>query len=669
MGRKKKKTIKRRLSSGKRKSIQRKSPSSRFPFDVGSKLREAFQYHQTGQLREAERIYRRILKIQPRHLESLHLLGVIHHQLGKTDIAVNFYNKAIQNNPQSPILHYSLGTAFQDQGKLDEAISCYQEALKLKPDLVTAHYSMGIAFQIQGRSDEAISCYQQALTLKPDLLEAYNNMAFAFHHQGKLDETISCLENVLDLRPDFGEACNRLVHQLQLAFAWHKLERMIAKLDGLTKEALGTGKRPAKTPFRSITLDSDPSHSLAIARSWSSEISRRMSTMKIDFSFDASRSYKRRIAIGYLSNDFRDHAAAHLLLSLFRLHNRNEFKIFCYSYGEDDGSHYRVRIRQDCDNFVDLRNLDHVDAAKRIYQDQVDIVVDLMGYTTGSRLEICALRPAPIQVSYLGFPGTTGADFFDYIITDRIVTPEDHAAHFSENFVYMPHCFQVNDHTQAMSNKAWRKADFGLPETGFIFCSFNNSYKIEPVMFDVWMKILRQIPKSVLWLRLASQSAKENLRREAEDRGVAPERLVFSKRLPLDEHLARLRLADLALDTRIYNGGATTSNALWAGVPVVTLTGSHFPSRMSSSILTAIGLPELITCSLDDYETLAIRLARYPEQLRILCEKLARNRLEKPLFDTPRFVRNLEKAYKKMWNVFLAGEKPRQIDVVEDSNT
>ena len=336
-------------------------------------------------------------------------------------------------------------------------------------------------------------------------------------------------------------------------------------------------------------------------------------------------------------------------------------------HGMDDGSSYRARIERDCDRFIDLRHLNHDEAAKRIYEDQVDILVDLKGYTGGGRLEICALRPAPIQARYLGLAGTTGADFFDYIITDRIVTPEDHARYYSENFVYLPHCYQVNDHNQVVSDRDWKKGDFGLQEGSFVFCSFNKGYKIEPVMFNSWMNIFRQVPEGVLWLQRLNETAEKNLRFEAEERGIKSERLIFSERLPTkDEYLARLRLADLALDTRIYNGHTTTSDALWAAVPVITLKGSHFASRVSASILTAIGMSELIAHSLEEYEALAVRLARNPGQLQTIRQKIVKNRLTEPLFDTPRFVRNLEKAYKEMSDIFENEERPRQIEVVEE---
>jgi protein O-GlcNAc transferase len=524
---------------------------------------------------------------------------------------------------------------------------------------------MGTAFQEQGELDEAIACYEKALQLEPEYAQAYNNMGTALEDQGRSDEAISCYQQALEIKPDYGAAHFNLFHQLRKTHAWQELESVPAKLDRFTKRALDSGIRPAEAPFMSITRYADLPRNLAIAQSWSLDIAGTMAKLKIHFSFEGRSSHKRRITVGYLSNDFHDHATAHLMLSLFGLHSRDEFDIFCYSYGPNDGSYYRARIRRDCDKFVDIYNLSHAEAATVIYEDQVDILVDLKGYTKGNRLAICALRPAPVQVSYLGFPGTSGADFFDYIITDKIVTPEDHACYYSENFVYLPHCYQVNDHTQSISNKGWKKQDFALPEPSFVFCSFNRAYKIETVMFDSWMKILQQLPDAVLWLQRENEIAEKNLRQHAETRGVDPERLIFAKRLPKDEHLARMRFSDLALDTWIVNGHTTTSDALWAGVPVITLMGGHFASRVSASILTAIGLSELITHTLEEYEALAVRLAGNPGELKALRQKLAKNRLTEPLFDTQRFAKNLEKAYKEMCKIFLAGQKPRQIKVAE----
>ena len=579
--------------------------------------------------------------------------------------AILCYQKALEIKPDFSEVYNNMGTAFQGQGKSTDAVSCYKKALEIKPDYVSAYYNLGNAFQEQGEFNEAISYYQKTLELRPDYAEAYNNIGAMFQEQGKLSEAISCYQKALGLKPDYAEAYNNLFHQFQQTCAWQKTEGMAAKFDALTREALDSGIKTTETPFINIMRYTDPSRNFTVAKSWSCDVERITSNLKNHFPHDIRKSRKTKITVGYLSNDFRNHPMAHLMLGLFGLHNRDEFNIFCYSYGKDDVSSYRTRIRRDCDKFVDLGNLNYAIAAKCIYEDQVDILVDLKGYTRGNRIGICALRPAPVQVRYLGLAGTTGADFFNYIITDRIVTPEEHARYYSENFVYMPHCYQVNDHTQEISNKDWKKADFGLPEGSFVFCSFNQGYKIEPVMFNTWMKILRQVQESVLWLQRENEITERNLGLEAEARGVKSDRLIFAEKLPKYEHLARLRLADMALDTRIVSGAATTSDALWVGIPVITLQGSNFASRMSSSILTGIGLSELIVHSIEEYEVLAVRLAHNPGELQTIRQKLTKNLSTEPLFDTPRFTKNLENAYKEMWKIFMAEESPRQIEVME----
>jgi protein O-GlcNAc transferase len=685
-----------------RRSSKRKTPiSNEDSFCIDIAFNAALQQHQSGQLDKAEELYKNILHTNPSHASSLHLLGLIAYQGGKTDVAAKLISKAVEINPESAVYlndmgvalneqgktnnaiacyekaveinpgyadaYYNMGNALNDQGKAKEAIACYEKAVAINPEYVDAYYNMGNTLKGQGKAKEATACYEKAVEIDPDYADAYHNMGNTLNDQGKIEESIACYEKAVEIDPNDAEAINDLVRQLQQTCAWEKLEGMTARLDTLTRKALDRGKKPAEHPFLNLTRHADPCRNSAIAKSWGCDMMRRMPNPEIHFAFDDRRSCKKRITVGYLSNDFQNHATAHLMLKLFGLHNRDEFTIYCYSYGKDDRSFYRAQIQQDCDQFIDLDNLSNIDAAKCIYEDQVDILVDLKGYTKGNRLAICALRPAPIQVNYLGFPGTTGADFFDYIITDRIVTPEHHAPYYAENFVYLPHCYQVNDHTQLISNKDLKKTDLGLPESSFVCCSFNQGYKIEPIMFDVWMKILRQLPECVLWLLVKSKTAERNLREEAEKRGVQPERLIFAKELPKGEHLARLRLADLALDTRIYNGHTTTSDALWAGVPVITLQGSHFASRVSSSILTGMGLCELITHNLDEYEALAVRLIRSPGNLKAMREKLAKNRKTEPLFDTSRFADNIERAYKEMWKIFLAGERPRQIEVVERS--
>ncbi|MCP3951232.1 MAG: glycosyltransferase, partial [Desulfobacterales bacterium] len=384
------------------------------------------------------------------------------------------------------------------------------------------------------------------------------------------------------------------------------------------------------------------------------------------FPFKTKTKNDPKISIGYLSGNYKDHPMAHLMLGLLKLHSREQFRINCYSYGPDDGSQYRQAIEQNCDKFADIRKLHYMAAAKAIYADNIDILVDLVGHTQGSRMAICALRPAPVQVRYLGLAGTTGADFFDYIVTDKIVTPETDDESYSEKFVYMPHCYQVNHYPQSAWDKIWLRKDFNLPAEGFVFSAFHQGYKIDPVIFDTWMNILRQVPGSVLWLQHNGDTTDNHLQNEARLRNIDSDRLIFSKRLPKEEHLSRLRLADLALDTRIVTGAATTSDALWMGVPVVTTRGSHFASNMSASILSAVGMQELAVENLRAYERMTIELARDPEALSALRQRLIYNRNTQPLFDTERFTRNLEAAYHHMHTVFSTGEKPSRI-VIDDA--
>jgi protein O-GlcNAc transferase len=596
------------------------------------------------------------------------MLAVTSEQKGFTEEAIRYYQKTVSLNPDFVEAHINLGNLLKNKRQINEAIHSYQKANQLKPGQADILFSLGTAFQAKGLLDKAINCYQKALQINPDLAEAYYNMGIAFQEQGQNDEVaIEHYKKALGIKRDFAAAYSYLTHQLQRTCAWQEFEAMKAELDNITKKALDTKTKPAETPFMSIARNDDISLNSAVAKACSLDIENSMSHLNIRFPFDGRRTDKTKRIIGYLSNDFRNHPIGHLTRSLFKLHNRDEFKIFGYSYGKNDESYYRKAIQNDFDKFIDIFSFDDAAAARCIYEDQVDILVDLTGYTTDSRLSICALCPAPIQVSYLGLPGTTGADFFDYIVTDKIVTPEDHQPYYSEKFVYMPHCYQVNDHTQHIPNKDLKKRDVGLPESSFAFCSFVQPYKIDRKMFDVWMRILKKVSEGVLWLIVfGSKLAEDNLRREAEARGVQPERLIFADSLPKSEHLERMRVADLALDTRIYNGHTTTSDALWVGVPVVTLQGSHFASRVSSSILSAIGMPELITYNIEEYETLAVRLAHNPDELQELRQKIAENRLVKPLFDTPRFVKNLEKAYKEMWAIYGAGELPRMIEVLDN---
>jgi protein O-GlcNAc transferase len=445
---------------------------------------------------------------------------------------------------------------------------------------------------------------------------------------------------------------------------WEDYDATIERARTLTAQTLGEGQLTPIPPFKSLLLPFSSELTAAIARNRGEFLATGMAPIRQHLSFaESASSAAERLRIGYVSADFRDHPTAHLMRGLFRVHDRTRFEIHVYALCPDDRSDYYQRIRADADRFVDLTGTSNAEAAARIHADGVHLLIDLMGYTACARSEIFALRPAPVQVSYLGYPGTLGADFIPYIIADPVVLPEELLSHFSECPVYLPDCYQVNDRWQDIAETGIRRTDQNLPESGFVFCCFNQIQKLEPVMFAVWMRILLRVPNSVLWLYSDSEEAQANLRSAAAAGGIDGERLVFAKRLPKDRHLERHRLADLFLDTRIYNAHTTASDALWAGVPVLTCLGGTFPARVAASLLQAVGLPELISHSLEEYEEQAVRLATQPTELAGLREKLAHNRLRTPLFDTERFARHLERAYEMMWERHVRGLPPASLQV------
>jgi protein O-GlcNAc transferase len=394
------------------------------------------------------------------------------------------------------------------------------------------------------------------------------------------------------------------------------------------------------------------------ARQWVNQRLKVKGEVGYDRAHNRTTTPKTKMTIGYLSADFRSHAVACLIAELIEKHDRSRFAIHGYSYGRDDGSAIRGRLVRAFDRFVDVSNLSHLQAAQRIAHDEVQVLVDLTGYTRNARTHILALRPAPIQVNYLGYPGTMGASFIDYILVDDYIVPSNQQPSFTEKLVHLPGCYQINDSQREIASCTQSRAECGLPEAGFVFCSFNNNFKITPEMFGVWMTLLKEVPGSVLWLLEGNRFAPANLCREAKKRGVAAERLVFAPHRSLAEHLARHRLADLFLDTFPYNAHTTASDALWAGCPVLTMAGETFASRVAASLLSALDLPELITRSLADYQDAALRLARNTGLLVALRERLEASRKESQLFNADWFARNLEKAYSTMWEIYASGEAP-----------
>ena len=437
---------------------------------------------------------------------------------------------------------------------------------------------------------------------------------------------------------------------------WERLEEWRGKV----RDSLSRSEAGKVSPFHLLSLPGmSATEQRACAELWMKARIEASRAERDNLAFTFRSAAGPKIRLGYLSRDFHEHATSHLLVELFESHDRERFEVFAYSYGPDDGKGMRERLLKNFDRFIDIQTLSTAEAAGAIYRDSVDILIDLKGYTQATRTEILTFRPAPIQVNYLGYPGTLGGDFCDYIVTDRFLTPPGSEADYSEAFAYLPDSYQPHGRRGPIGTLPTR-AEAGLAEGSFVFCCFNQAYKITPEIFGLWCELLAKVPGSVLWL-LGNPKAEGNLRNAAYQRGISPDRLIFAKDQPQIEHLGRLGLADLMLDTLPYNAHTTASDALWAGVPIVTCAGDTFASRVAGSLLGAIGLPELITADLEGYYELALELAKDPEHLSRIRNKLAENRLTTPLFDIGTYTRHLEALYETMWRRHLDGEVPMAI--------
>jgi predicted O-linked N-acetylglucosamine transferase (SPINDLY family) len=635
-----------------------------------------------GRLDESVVAHRQAVQLNPNNPESYNNLASALLDKNETDEAILACRTAIRLKPNSFVAYYNLGCSYLKTGKFEDAAGAFKRACALQPNFPEAFCNLGLALMSQGKPEQAIEAYRRAIALRPNFPEAFNNLGQPLHALRRMDEAADAFRQAVALRPNYADAASNLVTVLTKQ---GKLEEAIVTC----RQALAADPRNVRAetemitlsrhtcdwsqfeqhtqrmfelssvvePFVFLNVPSSAAQQLECARRWVAKMPRGVP-------FDHRRARAPgRIRIGYLSADFRRHATAFLIAELFERHDKSRFETFAYSYGYDDESDVRRRLIASFDHFVDFSATPHDEAARRIYDDNIDILIDLKGYTGEARSDIIINRPAPIQVNYLGFPGTMGADFIDYIIGDPFVTPLSHQAAFAEKIVQLPYCYQPNDSQRAISDRALTRSQFGLPDRGFVFCSFNGTYKITPIFFDVWMRLLKAIPGSVLWLLASNGLAERNLRSEAAARGVAPERVIFCEGMHLDMHLARHRLADLFLDTAPINAHTTASDALWAGLPILTCAGESFVARVAGSLLHAVGLPELVTHSLAEYEATALALARDVQGLASLRTRLAENLRSVPLFDIARYTRDLEAAYLRMWELRQAGEAPQAIVV------
>ncbi|WP_091681184.1 tetratricopeptide repeat protein [Methylocapsa palsarum] len=617
-----------------------------------SNLGNAFE--DQGLLGDALDAYRRAAALNPRFVEAHANAANVLRKLNRPQEAVAVCEAIISQRPDAPEPYFNLGNVLRELCRPGPAIEAYRRAIALRPDFAEVYVNLGNALQDE-EYEEASAAYREAIALRPAMAEAHANLGAALENLGRLGEAIDCFAAAVKLDPEMLPIRVWLQHKRRLVCDWDGIKNEEAELSALIAQNC-----EGVHPFAVLSMATTAADQLQICRSHAAAVSTRLEHFT-----PAREVYEggRKLRIGYLSSDFCRHATALLMAELFERHDKTRFEIIAYSHGPDDFSALGARLRAAFDEFVDVRALSDDAAAARIHADRIDVLIELKGYTKGARTGISARRPAPVQVNFLGFPGTMGATFIDYIIADPFVLPFDQQEFFSEKIAHLPHCYQPNDTQRVISELTPTRAACGLPEHGFVFCSFNNTYKITPDFFDIWMRLLANIPGSVLWLLDANALVKDNLRKEAARRGLDPDRLVFAPKQASPEHLARHRLADLFLDTSPYNAHTTASDALWAGLPLLTYAGETFAGRVAGSLLRAVGLPELVTDSPAAYEAMALRLASAPGLLQTFRHRLLGNLRRTPLFDIEAYTRHLEAALTQMWETWANGGEPRAFAV------
>ena len=612
----------------------------------------------------AQRLLKRLPAALASYVEAIRLTpvdakahngrGLVLADLAQLEAAIGAFDAALALNPKYAEAHNNRGMALSRLKRHEAARAAYDAAIAVRADYAEAYNNRGVTLRDLGQSEAALASHTRAIEIQPEAPEAYNNRGIMFVEQRRYGEAIADYRRALELKPDYAFLNGALLHTHMQICDWTDYDRQLAVLTARIERG-----EQASSPFPVLALSDSPALHRRAAEIWT----------QAEFPPDpvlgafAPRSARAKIRVGYFSMDFRAHPMPQLLLGMLEAHDRQSFETYIFSYGPDTADAMRQRSRRAVDHFFDVREKSDREIAALARACEIDIAVDLAGYTADSRTGIFALRAAAIQINYLGFPGTMGAAYYDYVIADHVVVPSEQRQFYAEKVVRMPHCYQVNDASRALGEQSFTRADLGLPAVGFVFCCFNNNFKITPEVFSSWMRILLCVEGSVLWLLQDNALVVENLRKEAERRGVDGKRLHFAPRTTQGEHLKRHEAADLFLDTAPYNAHTTSSDALWMGLPVLTQPGVSFPARVAASTLLALDLPELIAASTEEYEARAVELATHPERLAALKAKLLENRLIKPLFDGKLFARHMEAAYRQMAALRHAGLAPDHIDV------
>ncbi len=605
-----------------------------------------------GRNAEALTSYERAVALDSASVQAWCNRGVVLTELAKLDEALASYGRALAIDSNSAEVWSNRGNTLSEMKRYSAALASYERALAIDPQHADAWANRGVALDHLRRYEEALASYDRALAADAHNARAWANRGSALNDLKRHAEAARSYEHALRIAPEYEFAKGELLYSKMLACEWAGLDALLADIES----DIARGARSAE-PFSYQAL-------------CNSEASlRRCAEIYSQAYFPPQRHLQRpphrqgKLRLGYVSGEFRHQATAILIAQLFELHDKSQFEIYAFDNGWDDGSHLRRRMQAAFDAMLDISGLTDAQAAAAVIQHGIDILINLNGFFGLHRQGVFSSRPAPVQVNYLGWPGTLGVDYMDYIIADRFVIPRGHEAHYAEKVVRLPDSYQVNDGQRKTADLCPMRIELGLPERGFVFCCFNNNYKITPAMFALWMRVLARVPNSVLWLIEDTSAASGNLKSEAQKHGIDPQRLVFAPRVDLEQHLARHRQADLFLDTVPYNAHTTGSDALWAGLPVLTCTGTTFPGRVATSLLHAAELPELAASNVKEYERLAIQLATEPDTLAALRRRLESRRSQCALFDAARFARHIEAAYWCMWQRVEQGLAPDHIEI------
>lgn len=611
-----------------------------------------------GHLKMALAGYDRAIECNPRYAEAYCNRGTVLERLGRHAEALQSYDLALALRPDDVLAHYNRGSALSNLRRFDEALESYDRATNLKTDYGEAYVNRGHVLQQLERHEAAVASYERAIELNATYPEAFASRGFSLVHLKRIVDAIASFDRAIQLKPDYRYLIGMRRYAKMALCDWNRLTEDLEEI----ARGLIDGK-PVSHPFPILALFDSPHLHRQAARIWAREEHAAVEAPGLR----VTRNHRGKIRVGYFSADFRHHPVSLLSAELFETHDRSRFEVTGFAFGPPANDAMRVRLIRAFDRFEDVRDRTDLDVTLLARQHDIDIAVDLGGYTDYSRTKIFAYRAAPVQISYLGYLGTMGAPYMDYLVADPTIIPAGGLEHYSEKIIYLP-SYQVNDSKKLSSLRSFSREELGIPAAGFVFCCFNSNYKIMPATFSIWMRILQRVPGSVMFVYAENAVAGRNLLREAMQHGIDARRLILGTHLATSEYLARYRAMDLFLDTLPYNAGATASDALWAGLPVLTCSGQTFASRVAASLLNALDLPELITSNLEQYEDLAVRLATNPDEMGLIRQKLAWNRLAKPLFDTAHFTRNLETAYAAIHQRSQLGLSPDHIHVAELSS-